>query len=421
MSAGRNGGYHDNGFRDRDSEFDLMRREFGNSKDYDLTRNDSRNDERVRVREARDRVRARQNDIKEREVVNGVNRSSSTRSDSGGSAGVGDGSRGPRRCGFSHRVVYKEPGELSSESGSEDAIESESVFKNSEVAKAMDIGAQPPVGKKRKFSPIVWDIDDKELSSVTKHRKSSSVTAFPPPPVPKANSRSPNNNSGGTVHTSPFRESKSHKSQSPSPVAAAEIVGYSALESRMMICPHQMTRDSSPGDEGEILEDEEISKTKKKLPLSESAHKRSWNKSATPELGEPNRESSEAIRARSSESDERAARSRSGSGDDYPGNYSEKDDYMEIDVERDRNDSSVRDPDTDSESENDSPGIPESPAPPLRSVNMLQGCRSVDEFERLNKIDEGTYGVVYRAKDNKTGEIVALKKVKMEKEREGFL
>ncbi|KAF3785348.1 putative serine/threonine-protein kinase, partial [Nymphaea thermarum] len=52
--------------------------------------------------------------------------------------------------------------------------------------------------------------------------------------------------------------------------------------------------------------------------------------------------------------------------------------------------------------------------------NMLQGCRSVDEFERLNRIDEGTYGVVYRAKNKKSGEIVALKKVKMEKEREGF-
>jgi cell division cycle 2-like protein len=62
----------------------------------------------------------------------------------------------------------------------------------------------------------------------------------------------------------------------------------------------------------------------------------------------------------------------------------------------------------------------EPPAPPHRVVNMLQGCRSVDEFERLNKINEGTYGVVFRAKDKKTGEIVALKKVKMEKEKEGF-
>ncbi|KAJ4802298.1 Cyclin-dependent kinase 2 [Rhynchospora pubera] len=63
---------------------------------------------------------------------------------------------------------------------------------------------------------------------------------------------------------------------------------------------------------------------------------------------------------------------------------------------------------------------PESAGPPQRRINMLQGCRSVDEFERLNKINEGTYGVVYRARDKKTGEIVALKKVKMEKEKEGF-
>ncbi|KAE8692585.1 Kinase superfamily protein isoform 3 [Hibiscus syriacus] len=370
-------------------------------------------------------------------------------SDSGGNAGVGGGIRGPRRCGFSLKVVDKEPGELSSESGSEDAIESESVVKNSEVAKAMDNGAQSPVGKKRMFSPIVWDIDGNELSSVSKHRNSSAVTAFPPPAVPKANSSSPNNNSGGTVHTSLVRESKIQISQSPLPVADAKIVGYSALESPndLVLSPPEdqvnnqdagqpededyvLTRhisssrwasgDSSPGDEGEIFEDMEIPKTKKKLPLSESAHKRSWNNSATPELGEPNREGSEAIKSRSSESDEQAARSRSGSGDDYPGNYSVKDDYMEIDVERDRNDISVRESDTDSESENDSPGTPEPPAPPLRTVNMLQGCKSVDEFQRLNKIDEGTYGVVYRAKDKKTGEIVVLKKVKMEKEREGF-
>uniref|UniRef100_A0A5K3EVU2 cyclin-dependent kinase n=1 Tax=Mesocestoides corti TaxID=53468 RepID=A0A5K3EVU2_MESCO len=50
----------------------------------------------------------------------------------------------------------------------------------------------------------------------------------------------------------------------------------------------------------------------------------------------------------------------------------------------------------------------------------IQGCRSVDEFECLNRIEEGTYGVVYRARDKKTNEIVALKRLKMEKEREGF-
>lgn len=49
-----------------------------------------------------------------------------------------------------------------------------------------------------------------------------------------------------------------------------------------------------------------------------------------------------------------------------------------------------------------------------------QGCRSVEEFECLNKIEEGAYGVVFRAKDKKSNEIVALKRLKMEKEKEGF-
>lgn len=50
----------------------------------------------------------------------------------------------------------------------------------------------------------------------------------------------------------------------------------------------------------------------------------------------------------------------------------------------------------------------------------IQGCRSVEEFQCLNRIEEGTYGVVYRAKDKRSDTIVALKKLKMEKEKEGF-
>lgn len=50
-----------------------------------------------------------------------------------------------------------------------------------------------------------------------------------------------------------------------------------------------------------------------------------------------------------------------------------------------------------------------------------QGCRSVDDFEFFNKIEEGAYGVVYRAKDKKTNEIVALKRIKMEDEtKDGY-
>lgn len=44
----------------------------------------------------------------------------------------------------------------------------------------------------------------------------------------------------------------------------------------------------------------------------------------------------------------------------------------------------------------------------------------MEEFQCLNRIEEGTYGVVYRARDKRTEEIVALKRLKMEKEKEGF-
>jgi len=53
--------------------------------------------------------------------------------------------------------------------------------------------------------------------------------------------------------------------------------------------------------------------------------------------------------------------------------------------------------------------------------DLLYGrCRFVGEYEKLNRIGEGTYGVVYRARDKRTGEIVALKKIRMEKEKDGM-
>lgn len=47
-------------------------------------------------------------------------------------------------------------------------------------------------------------------------------------------------------------------------------------------------------------------------------------------------------------------------------------------------------------------------------------CRHVDNFERLNHIEEGSYGLVSRAKDITTGEVVALKKLKMDNSPDGF-
>lgn len=51
---------------------------------------------------------------------------------------------------------------------------------------------------------------------------------------------------------------------------------------------------------------------------------------------------------------------------------------------------------------------------------ILGTCRSVTDFQKLNRIGEGTYGIVYRARDLKTKEVVALKKIRMEAEKEGI-
>jgi len=44
----------------------------------------------------------------------------------------------------------------------------------------------------------------------------------------------------------------------------------------------------------------------------------------------------------------------------------------------------------------------------------------MERYQKMEKIGEGTYGVVYKAKDRVTGEIIALKKIRLEAEDEGI-
>ena len=47
-------------------------------------------------------------------------------------------------------------------------------------------------------------------------------------------------------------------------------------------------------------------------------------------------------------------------------------------------------------------------------------CREVELYELLNNIEEGSYGMVSRARTKTTGEVVALKRLKMEYTNDGF-
>ncbi|KAI5091107.1 cyclin-dependent kinase 12, partial [Silurus meridionalis] len=55
-----------------------------------------------------------------------------------------------------------------------------------------------------------------------------------------------------------------------------------------------------------------------------------------------------------------------------------------------------------------------------RQTQIDWGKRCVDKFDIIGIIGEGTYGQVYKAREKDTGELVALKKVRLDNEKEGF-
>ncbi|MCO5587265.1 hypothetical protein L7F22_041212 [Adiantum nelumboides] len=442
--------------------------------------------------------------------------------------------------GLEGKDTEREPGELSSGSLPDDSATTDS-GKSYKRSKAADTDAShgSPTLKKRKFTPIVWDLDDRHAhkgtnseggltssssktgTSVKTHSRSSPSVATPPlPPPPSTNlpspplppppplpfsikrqsphhrtppasvsretppksSARPSLTPPNATHTTtvaraisisaPKSESAlsgskkiisqtSHMSSSPSPEnrpfspANLEISGEaSQREARVSANSKKASLAPEYSDEGQMSgsptqEEDEVYTASAPRNIAASR----WAEESTPPSeGKFASGKAKTYQSASTESDEGARLSADDGGardvtspsiSPEPGEYIKEkpetvpeapgDSLMENEddhYEKDLNDRELMDldKDTDEGSEEEHPEvdseeevqIPAQAAPPLRVINMLQGCRSVDEFERLNKIDEGTYGVVYRARNKKTGEIVALKKVKMEKEREGF-
>lgn len=76
---------------------------------------------------------------------------------------------------------------------------------------------------------------------------------------------------------------------------------------------------------------------------------------------------------------------------------------------------------TSQEHENGVTGTPEESANLLQFPSRTFGpCAHVEQFDFLNDIEEGSYGMVSRARTISSGSIVALKRLKMEHTNDGF-
>lgn len=53
-------------------------------------------------------------------------------------------------------------------------------------------------------------------------------------------------------------------------------------------------------------------------------------------------------------------------------------------------------------------------------ISENPGMYSKERYEKQEKLGEGTYGVVYKARDTVTNQIIALKKIRLENEEEGM-
>ncbi|XP_013116359.1 serine/threonine-protein kinase PITSLRE isoform X2 [Stomoxys calcitrans] len=169
------------------------------------------------------------------------------------------------------------------------------------------------------------------------------------------------------------------------------------------------------------------SRSRSKSYNSGSSRSRSHSSSLSSERSRSrsrSRSHSHSRRSRSSSrSDSRSRTSRSRSGSRSRSRSRSRSEERDMKANSHREEKENRDNENDrkkTDDQSDAPILDDKGNPLPNYFPGIQGCRSVEEFQCLNRIEEGTYGVVYRAKDKRTNEIVALKRLKMEKEKEGF-
>uniref|UniRef100_A0A8C4FBV6 cyclin-dependent kinase n=1 Tax=Dicentrarchus labrax TaxID=13489 RepID=A0A8C4FBV6_DICLA len=202
--------------------------------------------------------------------------------------------------------------------------------------------------------------------------------------------------------------------------------------------PRKTSKEEKPEGKDLLADLQDISDSERKTSTAESSIASESGSDDDEEDDDDEEESSSQSEGEEEEGEEESVSGSGRSGAELPESRFDHDseesgEDMEEEDEEEEDEAGEGDPTPKSETHSRSPTpegnyIPDSP--PISPVELkkelpkylpaLQGCRSVEEFQCLNRIEEGTYGVVYRAKDKKTDEIVALKRLKMEKEKEGF-
>ncbi|XP_065873519.1 cyclin-dependent kinase G-2-like [Euphorbia lathyris] len=275
------------------------------------------------------------------------------------------------------------------------------------------------VGKKRKFSPIIWDVEKKV--AVKNRVVVETATQSSRPPTAE-NDRV---DAGVDKYPIPANQiaglnlvsDKICLESSSSDVTESEAGSLVNLSPPLPLENHgNGDGEQGPGEEGNFAETRSISMSRWAFESDSPGGACLYDDGVPGEIKSSRGFSAERVgppcevlkgdRSRSSGSTERDS-STGTSGVEHFEDELKNDDDMDVGGALDRND----DDDQMDESCNQAE---ESAAASQGSVDMRQGCRSVYEYERLNEINEGTYGKVYKAKDKRTGEIVALKKMKMD-------